>query len=101
MADPVVTVRPGTLADVSRDIVRAQKLALRDAKGRAGAFEVNYVALDSSDPETGRAEVARQRYLTAPAVRPAWICRWKIAYTTIIGRIERVSAANNVDHAAW
>ena len=39
-------------------------------------------------------------YFTAPAVRPAWICRWKIAYTMIMGMIERVSAANNVDHSA-
>jgi hypothetical protein len=40
-------------------------------------------------------------YLTAPAVRPAWICRWKIAYTMIIGMMLRVSAAKSVDHSAW
>jgi hypothetical protein len=40
------------------------------------------------------------RYLTAPAVRPAWIWRWKMMYITIIGRIEMVSAANSPDQSA-
>jgi branched-chain amino acid transport system substrate-binding protein len=49
----------GPLADVSRDVVRAEKLALREAGGRAGAFDVNFVSLDSSDPETGRWDPGR------------------------------------------
>ena len=43
----------GPLATVARDMVRAEKLALREARGRAGVFNVNYVSLDSADPETG------------------------------------------------
>ena len=39
-------------------------------------------------------------YLTAPEVRPDWICRWKMAYTMIIGRIAMVSAANSPDQSA-
>ena len=39
-------------------------------------------------------------YLTAPEVRPAWIWRWKIAYTMIIGRMAMVSAANRPDQSA-
>lgn len=44
----------GPLAPVSRDVVRAEKLALREAGGRAGAYDVAFVSLDSADPETGR-----------------------------------------------
>src|SRR5918997_670007 len=44
----------GPLAPVSRDIVRAQKLALEEAGGRAGEYRVSYVSLDSADPKTGR-----------------------------------------------
>ena len=44
---------------VSRDVVRAEKLALREARGRAGVYNVNYVSLDSSDPETGRWDPGR------------------------------------------
>jgi branched-chain amino acid transport system substrate-binding protein len=43
----------GPLARVSRDMVRAEKLALKEAGGRAGAYNVSYVSLDSADPETG------------------------------------------------
>lgn len=43
----------GPLAPVSRDIVRAEKLALDEAGGRAGDFRVSYVSLDSADPRTG------------------------------------------------
>lgn len=49
----------GPLAAVSRDVVRAEKLALREARGRAGEFNVNYVSLDSSEPETGRWDPGR------------------------------------------
>src|SRR5688500_17962587 len=49
----------GPLARVSRDVVRAEKLALRDAGGRAGAYNVNFVSLDSADPETGRSDPGR------------------------------------------
>jgi hypothetical protein len=43
----------------------------------------------------------RGNYLVAPAVRPDWIWRWKNAYTMIIGRIERVRAANSAAQLAW
>jgi branched-chain amino acid transport system substrate-binding protein len=43
----------GPLAAVGRDIVRAEKLALSDAGGRAGDYNVSFVSLDSADPETG------------------------------------------------
>ncbi|MDQ3741634.1 MAG: ABC transporter substrate-binding protein, partial [Actinomycetota bacterium] len=43
----------GPLAPVSRDVVRAQKLALEEAGGRAGDFRISYVSLDSADPKTG------------------------------------------------
>jgi branched-chain amino acid transport system substrate-binding protein len=43
----------GPLAPVSRDVVRAHKLALQEAGGRAGDFRVSYVSLDSADPKTG------------------------------------------------
>ena len=43
---------------------------------------------------------AGRTYFTAPAVRPGWICRWKNAYTMIIGRIAMVSAANSAAQSA-
>jgi branched-chain amino acid transport system substrate-binding protein len=49
----------GPLARVSRDVVRAEKLALSEAGGRAGEFAVSFVSLDSSDPETGRSDPGR------------------------------------------
>lgn len=44
----------GPLAPVSQDLVRAEKLALEEAGGRAGDFRVSYVSLDSADPRTGQ-----------------------------------------------
>ena len=44
----------GPLAPLSRDLVRAEKLALEEAGGRAGEFRVSYVSLDSADPKTGQ-----------------------------------------------
>ncbi|HEX2087756.1 MAG TPA: branched-chain amino acid ABC transporter substrate-binding protein [Solirubrobacteraceae bacterium] len=44
----------GPLAEVSRDMVRAEKLALEQAGGRAGDYRISYVSLDSADPKTGR-----------------------------------------------
>ncbi|HEX2084357.1 MAG TPA: branched-chain amino acid ABC transporter substrate-binding protein, partial [Solirubrobacteraceae bacterium] len=44
----------GPLATVSRDMVRAEKLALEEAGGRAGDYRISYVSLDSADPKTGR-----------------------------------------------
>jgi branched-chain amino acid transport system substrate-binding protein len=49
----------GPLAPVSRDLVRAEKLALEEAGGRAGEFRVSYVSLDSADPKTGHWAPAR------------------------------------------
>ena len=49
----------GPLAPVARDVVRAEKLALREAGGRAGEFNVNYVSLDSADPESGATDAGR------------------------------------------
>lgn len=44
--------------------------------------------------------VAGAGYFTAPEVRPDWICRWKIAYTMIMGRMAMVRAANRPDQSA-
>jgi branched-chain amino acid transport system substrate-binding protein len=44
----------GPLAPISRDLVRAEKLALEEAGGQAGGYRVSYVSLDSADPKTGR-----------------------------------------------
>lgn len=49
----------GPLAPVSRDLVRAEKLALEEAGGRAGEFRVSFVSLDSADPKTGHWAPAR------------------------------------------
>jgi branched-chain amino acid transport system substrate-binding protein len=49
----------GPLAPVARDMVRAEKLALEQAGGRAGEFKVSYVSLDSADPKTGHWEPDR------------------------------------------
>src|SRR5215212_6961900 len=49
----------GPLAPLSRDVVRAEKLALEEAGGRAGEFRVSYVSLDSADPKTGHWTPAR------------------------------------------
>ena len=46
--------RSGPLEPVARDIVRAEKLALEEAGGRAGEYRISYVSLDSADPKTGR-----------------------------------------------
>ena len=43
----------GPLAGVSNDIVLAEKLALKEAGGRAGRFQISFVSLDSADPDTG------------------------------------------------
>ena len=43
----------GALAPLSRDLVRAEKLALEEAGGRAGDYRISYVSLDSADPKTG------------------------------------------------
>jgi branched-chain amino acid transport system substrate-binding protein len=43
----------GPLAPVSRDMVLAEKLALREAGGRAGLYTVSYVSLDDADPGRG------------------------------------------------
>jgi branched-chain amino acid transport system substrate-binding protein len=37
----------------SRDMVNAIKLALQDAKGKIGPFNITYVSLDSATPEAG------------------------------------------------
>jgi len=44
----------GEHARDGRDVVDAMKLALQQAGGRAGPFTLNLVALDPTDPETGR-----------------------------------------------
>ena len=49
----------GPLAPVARDIVRAEKLALKEAGAHAGAYDVSYVSLDSSNPKTGRWDPGR------------------------------------------
>lgn len=49
----------GPLAEVGRDVLRAEKLALKEAGGRSGAYNVSFVSLDSSEPETGRWDPGR------------------------------------------
>src|SRR3712207_3144785 len=66
----------GPLARVSRDVVRAEKLALREARGRAGLYNVGYVSLDSADPETGQWDPGR----VAANARKAVQDRQTIAY---------------------
>jgi branched-chain amino acid transport system substrate-binding protein len=61
----------GPLAAVASDIVRAEKLALRDAGGRAGAYAVSFVSLDSADPETGRWDPGRVASNARRAVQTA------------------------------
>jgi len=51
-------------------------------------------------PGGAAAPTAAAGYFTAPAVRPDWICRWKIAYTTIMGRIAMLSAAKSPAQSA-
>jgi branched-chain amino acid transport system substrate-binding protein len=76
----------GPLAPVSEDIVRAEKLALEEANGRAGLFNVSYVSLDSADPETGRWDPGR----VAANARKAVQDRQTIAY---LGEMESGASA--------
>jgi branched-chain amino acid transport system substrate-binding protein len=46
----------GPRAPLSRQIVRGEKLALADARGRAGRYRVSYFSLDDSSPASGRWE---------------------------------------------
>ena len=43
----------GALGDRARDMVRAERLALDEAGGRAGRWRLSYVPLDNADPRTG------------------------------------------------
>lgn len=79
----------GPYADVARDLVLAEKLALREAGGRAGDFTVAYVALDSADPETQRWSPAR----VASNARVAVQDRQTIAY---LGELETGASAISV-----
>jgi branched-chain amino acid transport system substrate-binding protein len=79
----------GPYADVSHDIVRAEKLALKEAGGKAGDFSVSYVSLDSADPETGRWTPGR----VAANARKAVQDRQTIAY---LGELETGASAISV-----
>jgi branched-chain amino acid transport system substrate-binding protein len=46
----------GYEGDRARDVVDAERLALSEAGGRVGRWAIRYVALDDSDPRTGRWE---------------------------------------------
>ena len=46
----------GYEGDRARDVVDAERLALSEAGGRVGRWAIRYVALDDSDPGTGRWE---------------------------------------------
>jgi branched-chain amino acid transport system substrate-binding protein len=76
----------GPLGAVSRDLVAAQKLALLDAGGRAGRWNVNFVSLDSADPETGRWDPGQ----VAANARRAVQDRFAIAY---LGELEGGASA--------
>lgn len=43
----------------ARDLVAAERLALKEAGGRVGRWQIRYVALDDSDPRTGRWDPGR------------------------------------------
>src|SRR3712207_3511063 len=79
----------GPYAEVSRDIVRAEKLALKEAGGRAGEFSVNYTLLDSAEAETGRWSPGR----VASNARKAVQGRQTIAY---LGELESGASAISV-----
>jgi branched-chain amino acid transport system substrate-binding protein len=49
----------GAVAPRSQEIVNGEKLALREAGGRVGAFRVNYVSFDDSAASTGRWDPGR------------------------------------------
>ncbi|MCP9489020.1 MAG: branched-chain amino acid ABC transporter substrate-binding protein [Solirubrobacteraceae bacterium MAG38_C4-C5] len=53
----------GPAAATGRDAVNAVKLALEEARGRAGLFGVNFVALDAATPETETEGWDRDRVL--------------------------------------
>jgi branched-chain amino acid transport system substrate-binding protein len=76
----------GPLAPVSEDVVKAEKLALEEADGRAGLFNVSYVSLDSADPESGQWDPGR----VAANARKAVQDRQTIAY---LGELESGASA--------
>jgi branched-chain amino acid transport system substrate-binding protein len=76
----------GPLEPVSRDIVAAQKLALAEAGGRAGRYDVSFAALDSANPETGSWDPGR----VASNARRAVQDRQTIAY---LGELETGASA--------
>jgi len=79
----------GPLEPVGRDLVCAQKLALREAGGRAGAYAVTFAVLDSADPETGRWDPGR----VAANARRAVQDRQTVAY---LGEVETGASAVSV-----
>jgi branched-chain amino acid transport system substrate-binding protein len=79
----------GPLEPVGRDLVCAQKLALQEARGRAGAYDVNFAVLDSANPETGRWDPGR----VASNARRAVQDRQTIAY---VGELETGASAVSV-----
>src|SRR5687767_3596132 len=79
----------GPYAEISRDIVRAEKLALKEAGGRAGDYSVSYASLDGADPETGRWSPGR----VASNARKAVQDRQTIAY---LGELESGASAISV-----
>ena len=79
----------GPYAEVARDIVRAQKLALKEAGGRAGDFSISFASLDGADPETGRWSPGR----VASNARKAVQDRQTIAY---LGELENGASAISV-----
>ena len=79
----------GPYADVARDVIRAEKLALKEAGGRAGEFSISYASLDGADPETGRWSPGR----VASNARKAVQDRQTIAY---LGELEAGASAISV-----
>jgi hypothetical protein len=64
----VYSVLPGPDRPVVRDVVDGQRLALLQARGRAGAFKVNFASLDSTGGGTTGSELPGQ---VASAARQA------------------------------
>jgi branched-chain amino acid transport system substrate-binding protein len=59
----------GTAGRSGRDLVRAESLAVTDARGRAGRFRVRFISLDNALPDTGAWDAAKTSVNARTAVR--------------------------------
>jgi branched-chain amino acid transport system substrate-binding protein len=63
--------RAGGAGEATQDMLRAQRLALQEARGRVGAFRVRLVAVDNAAPETGTWDADRTAVNARAALRDA------------------------------